>query len=82
MDGKSLKSNNKVPLFGLIVGNIAIFFGVIQSDKIIVGNWALLGQQLVEALPAGLALTLVGIINARTPSSTDTPSNYSASMAC
>ena len=63
MDGYSLKSDNKLPLFGLIVGNIVIFYGVIQSDRIIVGDWVLLGQQMVEALPAGLALALVGIIN-------------------
>ena len=65
MDGYSLKSDNKLPLFGLIVGNIVIFYGVIQSDRIIVGDWVLLGQQMVEVLPAGLALALVGIINAQ-----------------
>ena len=64
MDGKSLKSNNKYPCLDSSLAT-SQFFGLIQSDKIIVGNWALLGQQLVEALPAGLALTLVGIINAQ-----------------
>ena len=65
MARQHLKSDNKLPLFGLIVGNTVVFYGVIQSDRIMAGNWLLLWEQLAEALPAGLALALIGIINAQ-----------------
>ncbi len=65
LSGKSLKGDNKLPLCGLIAGNIAIFYGAIQSDWIMAGDWVTLGQQLGEILPAGFVLVLVGIINSQ-----------------
>ena len=65
LNGKSLKGDNKLLLLGLITGNIAIFYGAIQSDWIMASDWVTLGQQLGEIFPAGLVLVLVGIINSQ-----------------
>jgi len=60
---KSLKDQNKLMLFGLISLNLAIFYLVVQGNTIIIGDWSSVILDLDAALPAGIGLALIGIIN-------------------
>lgn len=61
----SLNSKNQLRLFAVILTNLAIFFAVVKNDAIISGDWLDLASDLGKALPAGLGLILISILNAQ-----------------
>jgi len=61
----SLKGQNIAGLYALMGANLAVFYGVVQHDAIVGGNWAEAVRQLGEAVPAGLGLALTGVLNAQ-----------------
>jgi len=61
----SLKGQNIAGLYALMGANLALFYGVVQHDAILGGNWAEAARQLGEAVPAGLGLALTGVLNAQ-----------------
>lgn len=62
---KSLKDENKLSLLAVIIANLAVFYTVVQTDEILGGNWIEIGRGLGEALPASVALVLIGIANSQ-----------------
>jgi hypothetical protein len=63
----SLNDKNKLALYGLMAANIALYYGVVQNDAILAGNWVSLVRNVGEVLPAGLGIILTGVINAQIP---------------
>jgi len=61
----SLKGQNNAGLYTLMAANLAFFYGVVQHDAILAGNWAETGRRLAEAIPAGLGLALTAVLNAQ-----------------
>ncbi|MCH9052754.1 MAG: hypothetical protein IIA72_17055 [Proteobacteria bacterium] len=61
----SLKDANKLPLLAAMVANLAVFYAAVKTDAIIGGAWLDVARSLTEALPAGLGLVLIGIVNAQ-----------------
>jgi hypothetical protein len=50
-----------------MAANLALFYGVVQHDAILAGDWAETARQLAEAIPAGLGLAVTGLLNAQLP---------------
>lgn len=63
----SLKGQNSAGLYALMAANLALFYGVVQHDAILAGDWAETASRLAEAIPAGLGLALTGLLNAQLP---------------
>jgi hypothetical protein len=61
----SLKGANKLPLFGVMAANFAVFYVALKSDAIVGAEWLAMARAAGEALPGGLGLVLVGIVNAQ-----------------
>jgi len=61
----SLKDANKLPLLVVMIGNLAVFYVAIKTNTIFGGAWLDLARSLTEALPAGIGLILIGIVNAQ-----------------
>ena len=66
----SLKDQNKLPLVAMAVGNLAIFLLLVHGDPLQIGSWASTARALQSAVPAGIALMLIGIVNAQLSSDT------------
>jgi hypothetical protein len=62
---RSANGANKLPLFALVAANVMFFCVAIGSDAIRDGGWLSAAGSLSEALPAGLGLGLIGILNAQ-----------------
>jgi hypothetical protein len=62
---ESLKDENRLPLYGLMAANIALYYVAVQKDALVAGDWWELVRHLSEALPAGLGVILTGILNAQ-----------------
>jgi hypothetical protein len=61
----SLKDGNKVPLLAVMAANLAVYYVAIKTDAILGAEWVSVARGSVEAIPAGLGLVLIGIINAQ-----------------
>ena len=61
----SLKGQNTAGLYALMAVNLAVFYGAVQHDAILAGNWAETARQLGDLVPAGVGLALTGILNAQ-----------------
>ena len=61
----ALKDLNKVPLVSVVLANFAAFVAVTQSTDLRAVDWSSLTAALTRASPAGMALILVGIVNAQ-----------------
>ena len=60
----SLKGSNTLGLYSMMTANFAVFYGVVQNNAILTGDWADLIRHLDSMLPAGIGLALTGIFNA------------------
>jgi hypothetical protein len=61
----ALKSRNSLGLYGLMAGNLGLFYGAVQHNAILSFDWADLLKRANEAIPAGLGIALTGILNAQ-----------------
>ena len=61
----SLKGQNSLPLYGLMAANLAMFFGAVQHDAILRGDWMEAARHFGEAIPAGIGIALTGLLNAQ-----------------
>ena len=61
---KSLKDKNQIPLLAVLAGNLALFYMALNADSVGAAEWAELARGSLKALPAGLGLALIGIVNA------------------
>lgn len=61
----SLKDQNKLPLVAIALGNIAVFILLIHGDLAQITDWGSIATSLRRSVPAGLALIVVGIVNAQ-----------------
>lgn len=61
---KSLKEQNKLPLYSLILANLVVFYALLQGVDLLSDEPFELLKQAQELLPAGLGICLVGIVNA------------------
>jgi len=62
---KSLKEQNRWPLWSLMLANLAIFYGMVENNTIFVGDWHGLVSNIEKAIPAGIGIALTGILNAQ-----------------
>lgn len=65
----SLKDLNKWPLLAAILANFAVFYVAMKTNSLLGGARAELLAALNEAIPAGIALVLIGVANAQLSSS-------------
>jgi hypothetical protein len=63
----SLKGQNSPGLYALMAANLALFYGIVQHDAILAGNWAEAARRIGEVVPAGIGLALTGVLNAQLP---------------
>jgi hypothetical protein len=68
----SLKGQNSLGLYGLMAANLAVFYGVVQHDAILAGDWTEAVRRIGEVIPAGLGLALTGVLNAQLSAETKT----------
>lgn len=61
----SLKDQNKLPLLAIALGNIAVFILLVHGEPAQIADWGGMVTALRRSVPAGLALILVGIVNAQ-----------------
>jgi hypothetical protein len=61
----ALKDQNKVPLLAVGLANLALFVLLIHGDAIGLGGWKGAAEALRDAFPAGVAMILLGIVNAQ-----------------
>jgi hypothetical protein len=61
----SLKGQNSAGLYALMAANLALFYGAVQHDVVLQGNWAQVARDLSQAIPAGIGLALTGVLNAQ-----------------
>lgn len=64
MEG-SLKRDNKLSLLAIMAANLVLFYLTIQTDTVFSRDWMMVATKLIEALPAGFGLVLIGILNAQ-----------------
>jgi hypothetical protein len=63
----SLKGQNSPGLYALMAANLAFFYGVVQHNVILAGNWAEIVGRLSGIVPAGVGIALTGVLNAQLP---------------
>ena len=63
----SLKSQNNIKLYGLLVANLVVFAGAVQSNALLAGDWTDLTDMLGRIAPATAGVVLVGILNGLLP---------------
>ena len=63
----SLKGQNSPGLYALMAANLALFYGVVQHDIILAGNWMEAVGRLRGIVPAGVGIALTGVLNAQLP---------------
>jgi len=61
----TLKGKNSPGLFGVVLLNLAVFYGATQQDTVLVGDWGALLKNWRVAVPVSLGALLVGIVNAQ-----------------
>lgn len=61
----SLKDQNKLPLLAVAIGNLAMFALLIGGDSFQIPSLGSTANALRDALPAGIGLILIGIVNAQ-----------------
>lgn len=61
----SLKDTNKAALLTAMLANVAVFLLFVQSGTLFTGGWSEAAKALENALPAGLGLVLIGVLNAQ-----------------
>jgi len=61
----SLKGQNTLGLYGLMAGNLIVFYAMLKGQLLLAGDWRAAIQGPGQALPAGLGLVLTGILNAQ-----------------
>lgn len=61
----SLKEANRLGLYGLMAANLGFFHAVTESNRILAGDWGAIARDAGNALPAGIAIALTGIVNAQ-----------------
>jgi hypothetical protein len=61
----ALKDFNKLPLLGVAVANFAAFVAVTHLSRWASGGIGTLASEIKKALPAGIGLILIGILNAQ-----------------
>lgn len=62
---KSLKGINSISLGSVLLANLAAYYALVQGDAIIGLNLIALINNWPQILPAGVALILVGVVNAQ-----------------
>jgi hypothetical protein len=60
--GSALKQANKWALAGVVVINLALFLALLNGT---VADWTSLSSTLLRALPAGVGVALIGVLNAQ-----------------
>lgn len=65
----ALKDLNKWPLLAVMVANLAVFYACVKTGSLFGGAWGDLLTGLSQALPAGIAIVLIGVANAQLSSS-------------
>src|SRR3954471_24451530 len=61
----SLKDTNKAALLAAMLANLAVFLLFIQSGTLFAGGWTEMVKVIESAIPAGLGLILIGVLNAQ-----------------
>ena len=61
----SLKDTNKAALLAAMLANLAIFLLFIQSGTLFAGGWNEMLKVIENALPAGVGLIFIGVLNAQ-----------------
>jgi hypothetical protein len=61
----SLKVQNTIGLYGLMAGNLIVFYAILKGQLLLAGYWILAIQDICQVLPAGLGLVLTGMLNAK-----------------
>lgn len=61
----SMKTVNSLGLFGILLGNVFVFFILLQGKAIIGGDWVAFAKDVGKILPAGFGVALIGIFNAQ-----------------
>ena len=61
----SLKDQNKLPLLGVAIGNLAVLLLLIRGGSFEIAIWASIVTVLRDAIPVGVGLILIGIVNAQ-----------------
>jgi hypothetical protein len=62
----TLKDQNRVGLYTVMAANLALYVAFSRWSAIFTGDWAALGAGWVAAVPAGLGLIMVSVLNAQT----------------
>lgn len=62
---KRLKDENKTPLALLLAANLAAYYLVAETGHLVVGEWVALIRDWKKVLPSGLALLIIGFLNAQ-----------------
>ncbi|MCD6337884.1 MAG: hypothetical protein J7M29_00685, partial [Verrucomicrobia bacterium] len=52
-------------MYGLMAGNLIVFYAMLKGQLLLAGDWRAAIQGPGQALPAGLGLVLTGILNAQ-----------------
>jgi hypothetical protein len=68
--GMSLKDQNKLPLLSIAIANLAIFTLLAYGTNFQISDWSSASMALRGALPLGVALILIGVLNAQLSSDT------------
>ncbi len=63
----SLKGQNSLGLYALMAANLVVFFGVVQHDAILAGDWTEAVRRVGEVIPAGIGIALTSVLNAQIP---------------
>lgn len=58
-----LKDKNRLKLATVMSVNFILFYGFTQNGSLLTGQWSNLLDEITKILPAGIGLTLIGIIN-------------------
>ena len=61
----SLKGQNNLGLYGVMALNLAVFYGVVQYEAVLTGDWVSLIERASAVIPAGVGLVLTGVLNAQ-----------------
>lgn len=61
----SLKGQNNLGLYAVMAANLALFYGVVQHDAILAGDWAAAARQIGDVIPTGIGIALTGLLNAQ-----------------
>lgn len=71
---ETLKDENKILLYACMLFNLLVYFAIVRTDTITIGDWIIgtsnegnfidLAKQSLNIAPAGIGLTISGIINA------------------